>query len=188
MKKALIVIISAIYVVAIIIVSFLGVRADVDHRVTYAEEIVLLNESLYYQGLPKVEDNLIIGVYKRPDESLINEKGVGIYDEITWNYNEGQSKRDYAIFIYDTNFVYNEMGKQYTLQTSVKPDDTTRKDLDYFLSGGDKTVQTLTINDVGQISFSVEYTGWVGVDIIISTTDLSNVEIDVLLKINKYVK
>ena len=46
MKKALIAIISAIYVFAIIIVSFLGVRSEVYNRTVYAEEIQLLNEDI----------------------------------------------------------------------------------------------------------------------------------------------
>ena len=65
MKKALIAIISAIYVVAIIIVSFLGAKSEISNRVVYAEEIVLLNEDVFRENLPKIENNIIIDVYKR---------------------------------------------------------------------------------------------------------------------------
>ena len=189
MKKALIAIISAIYVIAIVIVSFLGIRSEVSNRTIYAEQIILLNETMYYEGQPKTEENMIIEVYKRPEESQINEEGKGIDDDISWNYGENKDqKRDYAIFVYDTNFLYNEMGKTYKLETRVKPDDTTKKDLEYFISGGDKIVKTLSINNVGEISFKEEYTSWVDVDIFVSTTDASLVEIDVLLKINRYKK
>ena len=68
MKKALIVIISAIYVIAIVIVSFLGVRAEISNRIIYAEEIVLLNEHTYYPNKPLEEENIAVAVYKRPDE------------------------------------------------------------------------------------------------------------------------
>lgn len=185
MKKALIAIISAIYIIAIIIVSFLGARAEISNRIIYAEEIVLLNESMYYQGLPQTEENMIIGVYKRPEENMIDsETGKGYADEINWN--EGETKRDYAIFIYDYNEVYDKMGKKYALKTSVKPDNTTKKDLDYFVSGGEKVIQTMSIDTHGEITFDTQYTRWVGVDIVISTTDLSGKEITVQLKVNKY--
>ena len=184
MKKALIAIISAIYVVAIIIVAFLGSRADIYNRTVYAEEIVLLNENIVN---PDTGD-VAIEVYKRPEESHIDpDTGIDDIEGINWNYGEKKDqKRDYAIFVYDTNFLYDTMGKTYALKTSVKPDDTTKKDLEYFIAGGDKVVSTLSINNVGEISFSVEYTSWVDVDVFVSTTDLSNVEIDILLKVNKY--
>ena len=189
MKKALIAIISAIYVIAIIIVSFLGIRSEVNNRIVYAEQIELLNKNIYYENVPQIEDNLIIEVYKRPEESHINEEGKGVDDDITWNYGEDKSqKRDYAIFVYDTNFLYDTMGKKYKIEAVVKPDNTTKKDLKYNISGGDKVVNTLLINNVGEITFSEEYTGWVDVDIFVSTTDLSNIEIDILFKINRYKK
>ena len=183
MKKALIAIISAIYVFAIIIVSFLGVRSEVYNRTVYAEEIQLLNEDIINPATEKTA----IKVYKRPEESLIGEDGKAPGIPVTWNYgSEKELKRDYAIFVLDTNFLYNSMGKILELKTSVKPDDTTKKDLDYHLSGADAVVETLSINNVGAISFSVNYTSVVDVDVLIKTTDLSNVQIDVLLRINKY--
>lgn len=182
MKKALIAIIAAIYVFAIIIVSFLGIRAEVYNRTIDVEEIVLLNDSI-----TKDNGEYAIRVYKRPDESLIGEDGKAKGMPVTWNYgSEFDLKRDYAIFVYDTNYLYKEMGKTYELYTSVKPEDATKKDLDYVLSGGDKVLETLSINNVGAISFSVNYTSVVDVDIFIKATDSSNVQIDVFMRINKY--
>lgn len=187
MKKALIVVISAIYIVAIIIVSFLGVRAEITNRIIYAEEIVLLNEHTYYPDKSEEEENIAIAVYQRPDEELIDqETGLGFIDELQWNYNNGRSKRDYIIYVYDTNFLYNSMKKIYTLYTSVKPDDTTKKDLDYIISGGDKVTKTLSIDSAGKIYFSEEYTSFVDVDIFVKTTDQSYIEIDIWLCITKY--
>lgn len=189
MKKALIVIISAIYVIAIVIVSFLGARAEITNRIIYAEEIVLLNKNSYYFNMPEEEENVFVGVYARPDEELIDPNtGYGLIDEIMWNYNNGKSKRDYAIYIYDTNYLYEHAQKRYTLQTSVKPETTTKKDLEYLFSGGDKVTETLSIDKAGNITFSEEYTSWVNVDILVTTTDQSYVGIDILLCINKYVK
>ena len=190
MKKALIVIISAIYIVAIIIVSFLGARAEISNRITYAEEIVLLNENTYYPDKPKEEENIAIAVYQRPDEELIDqETGYGYIDEFQWNYNNNQRKRDYLIYVYDTNFLYDTMGKIYTLYTSVRPDNTTKKDLEYIIDGGDKVTKTLSIDgDKGKIHFSEEYTSAVDVDILVKTTDQSYIEIDIWLRIAKYKK
>ena len=78
MKKALIAIISVIYVVAIIIVSFLGIRAEVVNETIYVQEIVLLNQTLYYPNMPKIEDNAIVSVYKRPSEDAIGDDGSGL--------------------------------------------------------------------------------------------------------------
>ena len=190
MKKALIVIISAIYIVAIIIVSFLGARAEISNRITYAKEIVLLNENTYYLDKPKEEENIDIAVYQRPDEEFFDqETGYGYIDEFQWNYNNNQRKRDYLIYVYDTNFLYDTMGKIYTLYTSVRPDNTTKKDLEYIIDGGDKVTKTLSIDgDKGKIHFSEEYTSAVDVDILVKTTDQSYIEIDIWLRIAKYKK
>ena len=105
MKKALIAIISAIYVFAIIIVSFLGVRAEISNRTVYAEQILLLNQNIINPDT----NQIAIEVYKRPDESLIDESGIDTVGyEIIWNYGDGE-KRDYAIRVYDTNFLFNKM-------------------------------------------------------------------------------
>ena len=190
MKKALIVIISAIYIVAIIIVSFLGARAEISNRITYAEEITLLNKNTYYPNKPEEEENIAIAVYQRPDEELIDQStGFGLIDEFQWNYNNGRRKRDYIIYVYDTNFLYESMGKIYTLYTSVKPDNTTKKDLEYIIDGGDKVTKTLSIDsEQGKIYFSEEYTSAVDVDILVKTTDQSYIEIDIWLRIAKYKK
>ncbi len=203
MKKALIAIISAIYVVAIIIVSFLGAKSEISNRVVYAQEIVLLNEDVFRENLPKIENNIIIDVYKRPEESEINpETGVGPSTStsgvktrnINWNYNwdeeKGafQSQRDYAIFITDFNFLYDQMGKMLQVKTSIKPDNTTKKDLSYKLSGADKVLESVTINDNGEITFKKNWSSsaFTDFDVFVETQDLSGVEIDVLIKVRKY--
>ena len=186
MKKALIAIISVIYVVAIIIVSFLGIRAEVVNETIYVQEIVLLNQTLYYPNMPKIEDNAIVSVYKRPSEDAIGDDGVGEVDGrlINWDFN-GVS-RDYAIFIDDYFYLYENMGKKYTIETSVKPEDATKKDLTYYMSGSDAVKEKLSLTNYGEITFSLQHKGWVDVDILISSTDMSGVEIDILLKIGSY--
>lgn len=78
------------------------------------------------------------------------------------------------------------MRKIYTLYTSVKPEATTKKDLEYIIVGGDKVTKTLSIDSAGKIYFSEEYTSFVDVDIFVKTTDQSYVEIDIWLCITKY--
>ena len=183
MKKALIAIISAIYVFAIIIVSFLGVRAEISNRTVYAEQILLLNQNVINPNTSEIA----IEVYKRPDESLINDEGRGIEDNIVWNYGDGlQEHRNYVIKIRDTNFLFDVMGKKYKLETKVLPEDTTRKDLNFFISASEGIKATLKVNNVGDISFLEEYNSAVSLDMIISTTDLSNVSIDVYMLIARY--
>lgn len=203
MKKALIAIISVIYVVAVIIVAFLGTKSDISNRTIYAEEILLLNEDIFRENLPKIEGNLIIDVYKRPEESVIDPStGVGPATStsgvktrnINWNFDYDETtgdfniKRNYAIFITDYNFFYDNMGRILTLRADVKPDDTTKKDLAYFVQAPDKIKETVEINNNGEILFKKAYSSssWTDFDALVSTTDSSQVEIDVLIKVHKY--
>ena len=203
MKKALIAIISVIYAVAIIIVAFLGTKNDISNRTVYAEEVLLLNEDIFYEGLPKVEGNLIIDVYKRPDESVIDKvTGIGPATStsgaktrnINWNFEFDETtgdfniKRDYAIFITDSNFFFDKMGKVLTLKAQVKPDDTTKKDLSYYIEAPQKVKESLSISNNGEIAFTKAFTSsnWTDFDAFVQTTDGSLVEMDVLVKVHKY--
>ena len=172
MKKALIAVISVIYLVAIIVVAFLGTKNDVSNRTVYADEVVLLNEDIFYEGLPKDPNNLIIDVYKRPEESAIDQDGIGVATSssgvkqrrINWNFDYDETtgdfniKRDYAIFISDSNYFFDKMGKVLTLQAQVKPDNTTKKDLKYHIDAPDKVKETLEISNSGEIVFSKAFT------------------------------
>lgn len=183
MKKALIAIISAIYVVAIIIVSFLGVRSEISNRTVYAEEIVLLNENIKN---PTTQE-FAIEVYKRPSDSEIDAEGKGIDDRIVWNYGDNQEeKRDYAIKVRDTNFLFDVMGKKYKLEAKVLPEETSKKDLQFVVSASEKVKETLSIDNLGEISFIQEYNSPVSLDVFISTTDMSNIKIDVYMIIARY--
>ena len=199
MKKALIVIISAIYVIAIIIVAFLGSRAEISNETIYTEEIVLRNETFYYPGTTeaqKTQANMVYGVYKRPEESLIDpETGRDSVENLQWNYNWNESKqkfegkRDYAILIYDTWYVYTLMNKELALETTVLPENATKKDLSYVVTGGNAEGTLAIDNNSGKIIFSVEYESPKQTDIIISTTDGSKsakTKIQILLVINRY--
>lgn len=187
MKKALIALIAVIYATSIIIVSFLGVNATIHNEDIYVEKIELLNKSVLKEGgNPDNFTDYVIEVLSRPEESLIGEDGKGLVDQIAWNYNNGESKRDYAIFIRDTKTFYANYSKQLALETKVSPDNATIKKLVYNIEGPQNVVDTLNITSEGVIKFSKQYTSWVDVDILVQTTDLSHVGIDILLKINAY--
>lgn len=184
MKKALIAIIATIYVIALVIVSFLGTRAEVNYEVYEVQEILLNNKDLYRPNTEEIPENRIVRVYKRPDASQIGADGVGKTDKVNWNY-EGIS-RDYAIYIDDYFYLYEMMNAKYTINTSVIPDNATNPKLSYYISGSEKIKKDLEMTDYGEITFKLKHTGWVDVDILIKSTDFSEVQIDVLLKINGY--
>ena len=80
------------------------------------------------------------------------------------------------------------MGKMLQVKTSIKPDNTTKKDLSYKLSGADKELESVTINDNGEITFKKNWSSsaFTDFDVFVETQDLSGVEIDVLIKVRKY--
>lgn len=193
MKKALIAIIATIYIVAIVIVSFLGTRAEVINTVTYVEEIILTNESLPYPGIdnPLSKEDRITTVYLRPEESEIDEEGKGYGKnekdtnprKVNWNY--GHYRRDYIIYIEDYSYLYNNRNGKYTLKTTVLPLDATNKKLTFSVEGSDAAKGGLEWTDYGEFTFKhVPKTldDWMDVDIIIKATDFSEVAIDVLIK------
>ena len=192
MKKALIAIIATIYVIAIVIVSFLGTRAEIINKIVEVEEILLDNKSVAYPGItnPTSINDRIISVYTRPDESEINEEGKGYGKDdtehsrlINWNYKD--IRRDYAIFIEDYFYLYANMGGKYTIETSVLPIEATNKTLSYYLQTTEATSAMLEMTSYGEITFKqdpITLDDWVDADIIISSTDFSDVSIDVLLK------
>lgn len=191
MKKALIAIISAIYVVAIVIVSFLGIAASVDYETIYVQQIVLDNQDDYIPGVEKTEASRITRVYKRPAESEIGTDGVGINDKVNWNFED--KKRDYAIFIDNYFYLYENLNGQYTIKTSVLPEDATEKDLSFYISGSSIVTQYITGTNYGPEGYSLKITsqhkGWIDVDILVTSTDLSTApgaSIDILLKIGSY--
>ena len=192
MKKALIAIISTIYLIAIVIVSFLGISASVDYETVYVEQIVLDNQDDYIPGVPKSEESRLTRVYKRPAESEINENGVGINDRVNWNFED--KRRDYAIFIDNYAYIYDNQGGNYIIKTSVIPEDATEKELSFYISGSENVTKYIEGTDYGAEGYSLKITsqhkGWIDVDILVTSTDLSTApgaSIDTLLKIGSYI-
>ena len=189
MKKALIAIISVIFVVAIVIVSFLGIRAEVHDITIYVQEIVLNNKDEYKPRLPETETNRISRVLKRPAEEEIDpETGVGITDEVNWNF--AGRKRDYAVYIDNYYYLFSKKGGKYTIDTTVNPVDATHKELQFYLSYYQEynadIKNNISLTSSGELTIQTTHDGWIGFDVIISSTDLSGVEIDILFKISSY--
>ena len=190
MKKALIAIIATIYVIALVIVSFLGIKAEVPSEFTYIDEIVLNNEDLYRPNAEKIPENRIVHVYKRPDASQIDERGVGITDRVNWDFNGVH--RDYAIYIEDYFYYYEMISNTYTIKTSAKPENASDKKLKFTLSATGKVQEYLTMSeytDSCEITFleaSKTTRGWFDADIKVKAQDMSEVEIVILLKVTGY--
>lgn len=187
MKKALIAIIATIYVIALVIVSFLGIKADVPSEFTYIEQIVLNNTNDYRLNADKKPENIIVHVYKRPDASQINEKGVGITDSVNWDFNG--LHRDYAIYFDDYFYYYEMLSNKYTIKTSVIPEDATKKELQFSLEANERVKTYLTMTSYGEITFlenSKTTAGWFDADIVVKAQDYSEVEIRILLKVSGY--
>lgn len=187
MKKALIAIIATIYVIALVIVSFLGIRADVPTKFVYIEEIVLNNTNDYRLNAEKIPDNIIVHVYKRPDASQIDDKGVGITDRVNWDFNG--IHRDYAIYIDDFFYYYEMLSNIYTIKTSVIPEDASKKELKFSLTATDRVKEYITMTEYGEIRFqdaAKQTAGWFDADIVVKAQDYSEVSIDILLKVSGY--
>ena len=183
MKKALIAIISVIYVVALIIVSFLGVRAEVKNQTIEVEGIVLNNQSMYYPGLPETPINRYLAVYQRPEADKIDEDGIGKIDRVNWDFN-GIS-RDYAIYIDDYYYFYNT-GRKYTIDCNVVPSNATKKELTYSLLASEAMREKVQLAQ-NELTFSfTDNRSYVDFDVIVRSKDLSGVEIRILFKIGPY--
>lgn len=175
MKKALIAIISVIYIVAIVIVAFLGGRAEGVKGKVFVESIELHTTTCY-------KDNTTVPylvVIPRPREIEIGDDGKDM-NNVTWNVIEdGEIKKKigYYLDFKDITYIQNEMHNEFQLDVRVKPDDATKKDLTYYF--GDDTY--LTVTNTGLITFVNDpVTTFVG-DMTISSTDLSGVKLNVRL-------
>ena len=193
MKKALIAIIATIYVIALVIVSFLGTRAEIINKPVPIEEIVLVNDELPRPGYNKPttsKDQRIVTVYQRPDESEIGPDGRGygkddkehVYN-IVWNKKE--LKRDYAIIIEDYLYLYNILNGKYALQVKVLPENATNQSLLFYLKATDIIKENVKMTSYGEFSFGYEpkeLDDLMEADIIIEAQDFSEVAINVYLR------
>ncbi len=178
MKKALIAIISVIYVIAIILVSFLGTRPEIYNKTVYVTALDLRNETMYKPNTSSV----VVSVKKRPPEEEIWDDGKDA-DDVVWNEIEGGvivRKIDYRIRFADLTYISVNMNSEYQLDVQIKPDDATKKDLTYYTNRSNY----VSIDETGLMKFTAIPAGIVTGYLNISSTDMSGVEMHVAFILN----
>ena len=153
MKKAITVIIAALYVVAIVIIAFFGSEIRAESKITHVTDIVLNLES-YSIGATKVYD--------------VNRNS-------KWEENKEENVK-YTIVIRDYNYFFTSMGNGMQLNASAKPVDATISDLNYSIIVGEQYTQ---ISETGAFAFTEKLTSSSAAQIKISSTDNSGVFIKV---------
>lgn len=152
MKKAITVIISALYVIAIIIIAFFGSEVRTESKTNYVEDIVLVNETYAIGGKTIYQVN----------------------PNANWESDKEQVK--YTIIIRDYNYFYTSMGNAIQLEAVVKPSNADHPVLNYSLISGD-LYSTITQN--GAFSFNDKLIESTSSQVKISSTDGSLVSIKV---------
>ena len=182
MKKALIAIISVIYVVAIILVSFLGSKAEINNQTIYVTELELHNETMYNPSYPSDINKAVVIIKNRPSEYEIGDDGKDA-DDMTWNIiEEGKIVKRISNIIRFKNLTYisENMNSEYQLDVRVKPDDATKKELTYYTNRSN----FMTIDANGLIKFTTIPTSLVSGQLNISSTDMSGIELDITVILN----
>ena len=180
MKKALIAIISVIYVAAIILVSFLGTRSTIINKTIYVTALELHNTSIYHPDTHQ----LVVLVKPRPDEDEIGKDGKDA-SNVVWNeIEDGKivNRISHYIMFSDLKYVESYMENEYSFDVRVKPDNATKKDLQFYCS-----LDTfVSVTDKGLLTFIGKPTGTIVGDLVISSTDMSGVELHLKVVLNKY--
>ncbi len=202
MKKITFIFVGIIYVLAIIMVAFLGVNATIHGQTVDVTEIVLrqaggleAGSTLTYPEGVAVKDS-VFTLYSRPEESEIvmdEETHIGKKGTLYWSKGPGIDF-DYIIEVRKfaeicDSSTWRDGKMHFSVEAFVLPEDATKKDLVYTLMtpGGD-IPQNATINPSnGDITFLEKYTSPVtDFYIMIKTTDNSMVSCLVNLRIAKY--
>ena len=199
MKKALIAIITTIYIVALVIVAFLGSKAEVTNHDVEITGIYIENTNLPYPEYTNTTatsyDQRVVSVYKRPDDSLIDpETGLGpnlgpneYNREIQWNP-INDIPRNYAIMIENYRFLYFNYAHEYALQVVIEPLEASHPTLKYevtekYTKDG---VDRITIeNEKIIFGFAPDFLDkWYSTDIIISSTDHTGIKTKIQLSVH----
>jgi len=154
MKKAITVIIAALYVVAIIIIAFFGSEVRTESKTTYVDDIVLTNETVIVAGKTIWEVN--------PNSN--------------WDISKKDDAVKYTIIIRDYDYFYNQYGNTLELHALVKPANADHPTLNYSVVRGD---DYSTISTDGKFSFNNKLTEMKASQVKISSTDGSLVSIKV---------
>ena len=174
MKKAAIIVCAVIYALSIIIVAFLGYKAEMKNPPIYADDIVL-SYPVPYQ---KIENGAVIYDVKQiPPQKKTEEED----PEVT------KKEYKYKVRIYDFEYFYTECGG--SINTACKPisfkvDPETNEEkipdelgLNYSIS--DKKIAK--VSKEGQIKFNdgldLDEHSLGSIDLVVKTKDTSNITI-----------
>ena len=194
----MIAIVSVIYVIAIILVAFLGVQAEIRESAKKVEAtgISLLdlkdNETgqytYYYDGSAN-KSARVYTILSRPEEETINPETHTDEAGDTWEVNN--VKFSFIIKVWNLNYIMDtpswkpgqEQGK-YAINASVLPEDATMQSLLYAKVGADES--GITVDDkLGEVNFTkVESTTFF--TITVSATDNSGLAVNIRFIVAKY--
>ena len=164
MKKVAIAIISSLYVIAIVLIAFLGISGEVtpSKEIVNVEQLVLeevkgLENGRYeyfYDG-SESEESKVYGVYSRPKENEINQStGVDQYGDL-WNING--VRMQYIVKIYNLNYVMDtpnwKVGQSqgtYQIHSQVIPENSSIQGVIY----GSSETSVASVSESGLITFT----------------------------------
>ena len=196
MKKAIIAIVSVIYVIAIILVAFLGVQAEIRESAKKVEATGISLSDLkdnptghyiYYYDGSENKNARVYEILSRPDEELIAEDGT--YDKNTWS--AGGVDYGFIIKIYNLNYIIDtpdwKVGQTqgtYGINATVLPEDATMQSLLYSKVGAEES--GITIDDkTGVLTFAkIDANALFTVGV--SATDNSGLTVNIRFIVSKY--
>lgn len=198
MKKAMIAIVATIYVVSIIIVAFLGVRAEmlpalIDVNVEKivldelsSEELMVCGEYTYYNDATQSLSSRVYSSYSRPNEEDIGPDGKK--DSNLWNYTEEGEEPDkynYIIKIWNLNTMFEDGWRdgtgKFKINAHVLPENATKQKITFSLIGADD----IFISEDGIISLSKFDTIRI-FEVVMSSTDSSQVYSKISFTVRNY--
>lgn len=195
MKKITALFVGVLYFVAIIIVAFLGVQAEISNQTVEVTAIVLKEaenaakgEQMFYpSGTDK--KTCVYQLDKRPSEEDIGEDGK--YNKLIWNESDGK-KLDYIYTIWNFNTVadsasWRDGPMHFNLGAKVEPDNATKRELLYSIYDSTGGQEKASIDATGVIEFKQKYTAPVTyLYVSIRPTDNSSISSLVELRITAY--
>ena len=196
MKKIIALFISLLFVSAIILVTFLGMRAEVSPSKEIIEvQAIVLDEikgseskifNYHYDG-SEDESTLVYTVLERPFDNQINAYGED-KDGNVWNLSG--TKFQYIIkminfnYIYETdNWMSNQKKATYQLRPSVIPENSTIQEVTYSSSIVTNNVE---LSENGLLTFKEKLEDDEIFTVNIKATDNSNTSANVRFIVNSY--
>ena len=198
MKKAMIAIVSAIYFVAIIIVAFLGVRAEFYRNQERVDATGITLEEMkenvpgevvnYYFDGSHDEDKILYVAYAKPE--TLDSEGYDQDHYNLWRIPDGSNENyDYIIRIKKWTWLYNyewRDGKtNFKVNAKVVPDNASEQALVYSTTEGNNGTIYELDNDTGKLHFLEQLENRLTIPITVSTTDNSGIRIRVKVQIEK---